>query len=98
MDRSDFYESYMDFACQLYRLYTPFQPTNSRPVGGLSVPHAEETGSRSNQSAGSHLAFDSEDFGAGKAPTVQEACFETGVTLCLALGAALIVQLLLASL
>jgi hypothetical protein len=58
------------------------------------VPHTDETGSRSNQSVGSRLAFDSENFGGGKAPTVQEACFETGVTLFLALGAAVIVQLL----
>jgi hypothetical protein len=40
----------------------------------------------------------SDDSRSTKAPTAQEVCFETGVTLCLALGAALIVQLLLASL
>jgi len=33
-----------------------------------------------------------------EAPTAQEACFETGVTLCLALAAALIVQVLSGSL
>jgi hypothetical protein len=32
---------------------------------------------------------------AGTAPAAQELCFETGVTLCLALGVALIAQLLL---
>ncbi len=32
------------------------------------------------------------------APTVREACFEAGVILCLALGAALIAQLLLGGL
>ena len=34
---------------------------------------------------------------AGTVPTAEELCFETGVILCLALGLALIAQLLLAS-